>query len=404
MGCEKMLPKILILGAGYGGLTTALQLQKELNYNEAEIILVNKHEYHYITTHLHQPAAGTIDAKRIKINLDDVLDKQKIKFMKAEVVAIDIADSKKVILNNGKEISYDILVVALGSEIETYGIKGLKEHAFTIRSLNSVHLIREHIEYMFAKYKADPDPKYLTFIVGGAGFTGIEFLGELADRMPELSDQFDINPQEIKIVNIEAAENALPGFDPQLVEYAVDVLKNKGVEFIMNTPIKECNEEGIILGTGKKIKAATVIWAGGVRGNRIIEDMGIEHIRARVKVDKYLRAPGFENIFIIGDNSILFQETGDPYPPTAQMAVQQGEHIAQQISTYVRNGEMTLKPFTFNYRGTLASLGKGEAIGRVGNWKIAGFPASFMKHMIDNQYLYSIGGLSLVIKKGRILG
>ncbi|KXG44159.1 NAD(P)/FAD-dependent oxidoreductase [Tepidibacillus decaturensis] len=400
-----MTPKILILGAGYGGLTTALRLQKELHYNEADITLVNKHDYHYITTHLHQPAAGTVDPRRIKIDLDELIDKDRINFIKAEVVAIDIQNERKVTLDNGQGLTYDILVIALGSEVETFGIEGLKEHAFTIRSINSVQLIREHIEYMFAKYKNEPGhPEYLTFIVGGAGFTGIEFVGELADRIPELCEQFEVNPKKVRIINIEAAPSALPGFDPQLVDYAIEVLKNKGVEFKINTPIKACTEEGVTLADGEEIKAGTVVWTGGVRGNKLIEMLGIETMRARIKVDEFLRAPGYQDVFIIGDNSIVFNEEGRPYPPTAQIAVQQGEHLAKQITSYVRNGKMDLKPFKFNLRGTVASLGKGEAIGKVGNRKMTGYTALIMKQLIDNRYLYSIGGLPLVIKKGKLLG
>ncbi|TCS83128.1 NAD(P)/FAD-dependent oxidoreductase [Tepidibacillus fermentans] len=396
--------KVLILGAGYGGLMTALQLQKELDYNEAEITIVNKHSYHYITTHLHAPAAGTLPTNRVKIELDDLIDREKINRIQQEVVEISL-ENKSVKLKDGQILVYDVLVIALGSDIETFGIKGLKEHAFVIRSVNSVRLIREHIEYMFAKYKAEPDhSEYLTFIVGGAGFTGIEFVGELADRVPELCKEFDVNPEVVRIINIEAAPTVLPGFEPNLVEHAMEVLKGKGVEIRTNTPIKEVTAEGVTLANGEQIKSGTVVWTGGVRGNKIIDNLGIETIRSRAKVDPYLRAPGYKDIFIIGDSSIVFDENVKPYPPTAQIAVQEGEYVAKQIVSLIRNGEMKLKPFKFQYRGTVASLGRREAIGTVGRWKIKGMTASLMKQLIDNRYLYSIGGLPLVFKKGKFLG
>ncbi len=402
-----MMKEILILGAGYGGLTTALTLQRNLSYNEAKITLVNKHDYHYITTHLHQPAAGTVNPSKIKINLNELINMEKINFVKAEVKELPIHE-KKVILHNGDILTYDILVVSLGSDVETFGIEGLKEYAFSIRSINSVQMIRHHIEKIFADYKATNEQKLdegeLTFIVGGAGFTGIEFVGELADRIPQLIKTYDIDPNNVRIINIEAAPNALPGFDPKLVDYAVETLKNKGVEFKINTPIKACTKNSVILANGEEIKSKTIVWTGGVRGSEIIETMGIETIRSRVKVDSFLRAPGFQDVFVIGDNSIVFNEEGKPYPPTAQIATQQGEHVGKQIMSFVRNEEMELTPFVFHFKGTVASLGKGEAIGRIGNWKLAGYTAAVMKNIIDNRYLYSIGGLPLVLKKGKILG
>ena len=164
------IPKIVILGAGYGGVLTALRLQKELNYNEADVTLVNKHDYHYITTHLHMPAAGTDNPENARVSISKLIDEFKIDFVKSTVVQIRPQD-KKVILEDGT-LSYDYLVIGLGGEPETFGIPGLAENAMSIRSINSVRLIREHIEYQFARFKREPHrTDYLTFVVGGAGFT-----------------------------------------------------------------------------------------------------------------------------------------------------------------------------------------------------------------------------------------
>jgi NADH dehydrogenase len=394
-------PKILILGAGYGGLLTTLQLQKKLNYNEAEVTLVNKHDYHYITTWLHEPAAGTASADHARVYLDQIIDTNKIRFVKGTVQSIQ-PDERKVTLENGDVLSYDYLVIGLGSEPETFGIEGLKEHAFSIRSINAVRQIREHIEYMFAKYKVEPEREdYLTFVVGGAGFTGIEFCGELADRVPELCREFDVNPDLVKIYNIEAAPTALPGFDPDLVNYAMEVLTRKGIQFKINTPIKQCTPEGVVLATGEEIKSATVVWTGGVRGNSIVEKSGFEVMRGRVKVDEYLRAPGYDNVFIVGDCALIFNDQGRPYPPTAQIAVQEGENCGSNLVKIVR-GEVALEPFVPALQGTLASLGKGEGMGMVGTKKIYGTSAALMKKASDLRYLYKIGGVGLALKKVRL--
>lgn len=392
-------PKIVILGAGYGGLITALRLQKGLYYNEATVTLVNKHDYHYITTELHQPAAGTMHHDQARIKLDELINTNKINFIQDTVVEIN-REGKQVVLEKGT-LDYDYLVIGLGSEPETFGIKGLKEHAFSIRNIDAVRQIREHIEYQFARFNQEPErTDYLTFVVGGAGFTGIEFVGELADRVPELCAEYDVDRNLVRIINIEAAPTALPGFDPNLVDYGMEVLTSKGVEFLINTPIQECTPEGVILGTGELIKSATVVWTGGVRGNSLVEAAGFDTVRGRVKVDEFLRAPGHEDVFVVGDCALTInEETERPYPPTAQIAIQHGANCAENLIASVRGSELTR--FVPEMKGSVASLGRGEGIGVIGKRRLAGASAAFMKKLIDLRYLFIIGGLSLVLKKGR---
>ncbi|MEK3733621.1 MULTISPECIES: NAD(P)/FAD-dependent oxidoreductase [Paenibacillus] len=394
------IPKIVILGAGYGGILTAQRLQKELNYNEADVTLVNRHDYHYITTHLHMPAAGTDSIENTRVSISKLIDEFKIDLVKSSVQEIRLHD-KKVILEDGT-LSYDYLVIGLGGEPETFGIPGLAEHAMTIRSINSVRLIREHIEYQFALFKNERRPQErINFIVGGAGFSGIEFVAELADRIPKLCKEFDVDPTLVNIYNIEAAPSALPGFAPELVDYAIKTLEKKGVTFKFGTAIQECLPGGVILSSGEEIKAATIVWTGGIRGNRLVEAAGFETMRGRVKVDEYLRAPGYENIYIIGDNSLIFNDEGRPYPPTAQIAMQQGVCCAQNIVASIRNKPM--KTFEFHNKGTVASLGKGEGIAVVGDKKYQGWKAAQLKKLVDLRYLFIIGGIPLVLKKGRFL-
>lgn len=391
------IPRIVILGAGYAGVVTAIRLQKHLNYNEADVTLVNKHDYHYITTHLHMPAAGTVSPESARIDISKLIDEFKIDFVKSTVAQIRPQD-KKVIMEDST-LSYDYLVVGLGGEPETFGIPGLKEHALTIRSLNSVRYIREHIEFQFAKYKQEPHrTDYLTFVVGGAGFTGIEFLGELVNRLPKLCKEFDVDPGLVKIINVEAAPTVLPGFDEEMVEYASQLLTGKGVIFKLNAPIKECREDGVILVSGEVIKAGTVVWTGGVRGNRLLEDAGFETQRGRVMVGEHLRTKEYENIYVLGDCSIVLDEEGRPFPTTAQIAIQQAEICSHNLIATIRN--TPLKPFSFTSKGTVASLGRGEAIGVVGKRKVKGFSAVMIKKAIDIKYLYTIGGIPLVVKKG----
>jgi NADH dehydrogenase len=393
------IPRIVILGAGYGGIVTAIRLQKELKYNEADVTLVNKHDYHYITTHLHMPAAGTDNPENARVDISKLIDEFKIDFVKSTVLQIK-PNEKKIILEDST-LSYDYLVIGLGGEPETFGIPGLLDYSMNIRSINSVRYIREHIEYQFARFKREPNHKeYLTFVIGGAGFTGIEFVGELADRIPELCKQHDVDRSLVKIYNIEAAPTALPpGFPTELVEYAIQVLNEKGVEFKFSTAIKECTAEGVVLASGEVIKSTTVIWTGGVRGNRMLEEAGFETMRGRIKVDSHLRTAEYDNVYVVGDSSLVMSEEGRPYPPTAQIATQQGEVCAYNLVAAIRNAPA--KEFKFSNKGTVASLGRNQAVGVVGTRKIKGGAAALMKKAIDMRYLYIIGGLPLVLKKGR---
>jgi NADH dehydrogenase len=396
-------PKIVILGAGYGGLMTATKLQKALGVNEADIVLVNKNDYHYETTWLHEASAGTLHHDRVRYDIKNVLDRNKVEFVQDTVMEIKV-EEKKVLLEKS-ELSYDYLVVALGGESETFGIKGLKEYAFSIVNVNAARRIREHIEYQFSTYHEEQDDNKLAIVVGGAGFTGIEFLGELVERIPKLCQEYDVERSKVKIICVEAAPTVLPGFDPELVKYAVSFLEGKGVEFKIGTAIKECTLDGIKVGKGEdeieEIKAGTVIWAAGVRGNSIIESSGIESMRARVKVQPDLRAPGFDDIFIIGDCALIInEEINRPYPPTAQIAMQEGITVAKNITKLIRN-QNDLDKFVPDIKGTVCSLGDHNAIGVVYGKKLVGTPASFMKKVIDNRALLMIGGISLMLKKGK---
>ncbi|MED4071173.1 NAD(P)/FAD-dependent oxidoreductase [Priestia endophytica] len=398
-------PKVVVLGAGYGGIMTTIHLQKQLGVNEAEITLINKNDYHYETTWLHEVSAGTLHHDRARVSVTDLINKNKVTFMKNTVTDINI-EQKKVILKNNQEVEYDYLVIALGYESETFGIKGLKEHAFSISNINTARQIREHLDYTFATYNnLEEKPEgMMTIIVGGAGFTGIEFVAEIANRVPKLCKEFDIPRDTVRIICVEAAPTALPGFDPQLIEYAVTQLERKGVEFKIGTMIKECTPEGIIVSKDdqtEEIKSKTVVWAAGVRGSHIIEKTGIENNRCRVKVGPDLRAPGAEGVFIVGDCSLVINdETDKPYPPTAQVAMQQGPVAAKNITTLIKGGT-DLQTFKPDLKGTVCSLGHDDAIGVVFGRKLFGTSASAMKKVVDNRALFLEGGPGLLLKKGK---
>ncbi|MRI67586.1 NAD(P)/FAD-dependent oxidoreductase [Gracilibacillus thailandensis] len=395
-------PKIVVLGAGYAGMMTTKRLTQQFAPEEADITLVNKHNYHYQTTWLHEVAAGTIDVNRSRIMISDVINTRRVNFVHDAVVKIN-KESKTVQLENG-EISYDYLVIGLGFEKATFGIPGMEEHAFSIQSVDTSRMIRDHIEYQFARYRNEknPDSSMLTIVVGGAGFTGIEFLGELAERIPLLCKKYDIPRQDVKIIDVEAMPTILPGFDEELLSYAKESLEYRGIEFKLGTMIKEVKADFVVVGEDEEeIKAGTIVWTGGVQANRIVGESGFELTKGKVNVDATLRAPGHDEVFILGDCAwVMNNETGKPYPPTAQIAIQEADVCAHNIKTMIYGG--TLQEFQFDDKGTVASLGGSDAMGTVfdGN-KLYGMQAKVMKNVIDDRYLFLLGGPMLVLKKGK---
>ncbi len=398
-------PKILIVGAGYGGLTTAVHLQRKLGKEDAEVTLVNKNSYHYETTWLHEASAGTLKPEQVRYEIKDILN-DKVLFTEETVEKLDI-QNKKVITNKG-ELSYDYLVVGLGFEGETFGIEGLNKYALSITNVNDARKIRDHIHTHFAEWASQEatakDDSLLTIIVGGAGFTGIEFLGELANKIPEVCAEYDIPKEKVRIICVEAAPTILPMYSPKLVKYAVKVLTQKGIEFSIGTPVVQATNEGVKIKKGQEfeyIKAGTVVWAAGVRGSRIVEQSALPSKRARVAVEDDLRVPGYPEIFMVGDCAFLMnKETERPYPTTAQIAMQQAVAVADNLIALIK-GEET-KPFVPNLKGTVCSLGNNNAIGNVFGKEMKGKFAAIMKKIIDNRALYLMGGMKLVWKKGKL--
>lgn len=394
------MKSIVILGAGYGGLITATTLQKIIFKNEATITLVNKNDYHYETTWLHETSAGTIDKERATYPIIDVLDKEKVQFIKDTVIKIN-KEEKTVQLKN-QTISYDYLVIALGFESATFGIKGIDKYAHSIIDINSAIRIKEDIESKIKSLKnTDKD---LHIVVGGCGFTGVEFLGELVHKIPQLCNQYNVDNNKIHISCIEAGERPLPQFDEDLVDYALNQLKDKGVTFRLGTAVKEVTEEKIKVSKNELEEVLPYdifVWSAGVQGNSIIAESGFEQKRNRIAVNSYLQVPNYEDIFVVGDCSFLIDETTNrPLPTTAQLATQQGKNCAENLALLIR-GNNDLKKFKFSNKGTVCSIGNSDGIGVVMGKKIKGTPAAFMKKVVDNRSLFIVGGFSTLMKKGK---
>lgn len=388
-------PKIVILGAGYGGLVSSRQLEKKLKHGEAEVTIINKHDYHYISTQLHKTGAGTAADEKIALHIPDLLQTNKVQFKKGTIAHVDV-NNKNIVLESGEKVDFDYLLISLGFDVDTFGIPGVEENAFKIRSFRSTKAIYNHILRQFAAYKEDHDPSRLTFAVAGAGFTGIEMIGELIEAIPKLCKTYDIPVSETRIINIEASNTVLPGFDQEAIEFTTDYVIKHGVELMTSTKIVQCSSTSISLDNGEELPSRTLIWSGGVRGNRLLEKFDLPLVKGRIPVDSFLRVEGMTNVFCIGDAACFKKDDNTYLPPTAQVAIQQAELCAPNILACLR--EETLKPFEYHHKGTVASIGTKVAVGKVFGLKISGIFAAFMKEVIEARYLFVLGGPPLILK------
>ncbi|MCD8510732.1 MAG: NAD(P)/FAD-dependent oxidoreductase [Bacillus sp. (in: Bacteria)] len=387
-------PKIVILGAGYAGMITSKKLGKLLRSGEADVTLINKHDYHYLTAELHKTALNTEPDGKVIFPVRQYIDEQKIAFRKGTVSSIDFKGNR-ILLEGGDMLIMTILVVALGFHVSTFGIPGIKEHAFEVRSFRSSKAIYNHIHKQFALYLEDKDPARLTFTVAGAGFTGVEVVGELVEKLPELAEEYSIPFEKIRIVNVEASPTVMPGCDDAAVDYAAKLFEKMNVEVMTSTKIKECTESLITFEDGE-LPSHTLVWTCGVRGHDLFDGTEVETVNGRAIVDPFLRIPTLENVFCIGDNSYFLINDKDGLPPTAQVALQQSPVCAENIVATIRGTE--LKAFKYHHKGSVASISENYGVGQVGNVILKGKVAAAMKKVIGFRYLFYLGGPALILK------
>lgn len=393
---------IVILGAGYGGLYTALKLESLLrNRKDCEISLIDRNDYHQLKTELHEVAAERKTFEAITIPLRKFLKHKRINFMRAKITHIDFA--QKIVITTQGKVRYDKLVIALGSDTEFFGIPGLKEHAFTLASIVDAQRIRDRIRKMCTQAVKEKNEKTrqtaLTFVIGGGGFTGVELAAELADYIAKLINEADISKEKPRLIVVEAGSSILPGFDVKLVNRALRVLKSKGIRLMLKTPVMSFDGDTIQLKTKGEIRTRTLIWTGGVRANALIAKSGLKcGPRGRVVVNPFLESVDYMGVYLVGDNSLVLDSaTGRPLAPTAQLALQQGETVAFNI--YAELTGKHRKRFTPKVVGQFVSLGRHEAIGWIWKFRVSGFLAWFLKRLTVLKYLHSIGGLKLTITK-----
>lgn len=347
--------QVVIIGAGYAGLTTALRLARSRYVGR--VILINERPEHQLMTQLHKVAAGALQPEFVLLSLERLLKGTAVELLIGRVSGID-PERNRVLLEDGATVAYDRLVVALGSQLETFGVPGVFEYALHVQPLDQALRIRDHIaaRVEYAATVTGPERTHaLRFAIVGGGLTGVELAGELADQLPTTARALGIDSSEIAITLMEAGPRLLPGLATELADEAALVLQRKGIDVRTNTAIKAITPDGVMVNdvSAATIRADrlepvvpeqeqdhdpgfwptdTVIWTAGVRGHRLTEAAFQSGARGRALVDEYLRAIDYPNVYILGDNALAVSRGNEQAAaPTAQNAVQQAAIVADNI-------------------------------------------------------------------------
>ncbi|WP_274361750.1 NAD(P)/FAD-dependent oxidoreductase [Paenibacillus thermotolerans] len=387
-----MSKQIVILGAGYGGLLSALSAREHLSAEDAKITVINKVDNHQIITELHRLAAGNVSEKAVALPLSKLFKGKNIDVKVGTVSGIDVA-GRKVSLEDGSSYGYDALVLALGSETNYFGIPGLQENSLILKSAADANKIFAHVKERVRVYSQTKNKADATFVIGGGGLTGVELVGELVDELPGICRSYGVDFADLSLYLVEAMPTILPMLPAELVQRAVTSLESRGVQFLTSLPITEVNGSIVTLKDGRTIETNTLVWTGGVQGNSLVANCGVEVNRGRATVNEFLQSVSHPDVFLAGDCAVVFGPEGRPYPPTAQLAWQMGELVGGNIAAYFRGNNM--KTFSPVFSGTLASLGRKDAIGTIGasGIELKGAPASLMKKASNARYLSHIDGL-----------
>ncbi|HEY3313078.1 MAG TPA: NAD(P)/FAD-dependent oxidoreductase [Anaerolineales bacterium] len=366
--------QIVIIGAGFGGLRAAQKLAGK----DAHVTLVDRRNYHLFQPLLYQVATAGLSPDEIAYPLRAIFRKQKnLEFLLAEVTGVDLP-GKRVLTERGP-LAYDALIIAAGAAVNFFGNPSLTQNALTLKDVGDAVRLRNHVLSMFELATREPDGEkrraLLTFVVVGGGPTGVESAGAFVEliRLVLRRDYPGLNMDNVRVVLLEAADNLLAGFPPKLQRNALKVLAAKHVEVKLGAKVDGYDGEKITLANGSSIASQTLLWSAGVRVAGLIDTLGVKQARlGRVIVTPELQLPEYPEVYVIGDAAYL-EDNGIPLPMMAPVAIQQAELAVDNILAQ-DNGE---KPKSFVYRdpGSLATIGRNEAVARLGRWQFTGFPA-----------------------------
>ena len=385
------VPRIIIVGGGFGGLAAA----KALRRTPAEIILIDRTNHHLFQPLLYQVATSALFPGQIAFPIRGILRKQKnTTVIQGEVAGVD-TEKKCVYVSNADRaevpVSYDYLVLATGATHSYFGRNEFAEFAPGMKTLADAVSTRNKILQTFELAEAEEDPvrhaELLTFVLVGAGPTGVEMAGALAVlvRTTLKADFRRIDPASARIVLVDMARRVLTPFSERLSQSAKQRLERLGVEVRLGHGVDQIDAEGVVV-NGERITAKTVIWTAGVAPSPAGKWLQVETDRAgRVRIQSDLTVPGHADIFVVGDTASLDQN-GKPLPGVAQVAIQQGRYAGKVIHSRITRGSSPA-PFSYFDKGTMAVVGKGFAVLQSGKVQVSGFVAWLTWAFVHIQFL-----------------
>lgn len=375
MNAQTTLPRVVILGAGFGGLRAARALAKA----PVQVTLIDRKNYHLFQPLLYQVATAGLSQDEIAYPVRSIFRRQKnFEFRMLEVTDFDLA-GKRLLTDRG-EVTYDYLILAPGGETNYFGMNSLAANAFGLKDIDEASAIRNHLLQQFERASLETDEERrrerLTFVIAGGGPTGVECSGAISElihvALPK--DYPCAELDQMQVILLEAADRLLPAMPPELSEATRVVLEKKGVEVRFGTAVAGFDGHKVLLQDGAPIPARTLIWAAGVRAVSLLEKTGLPlGSQRRVKVEPTLQTPGHPEVYVIGDAALVVDEGGNPLPMIAPVAMQQADAAAQNILRQVR-GEPQ-KAFQYRDRGMMATIGRNQAVAVLGRFKFRGFPA-----------------------------
>ncbi|MFA9492878.1 FAD-dependent oxidoreductase [Streptococcus sp. E17BB] len=393
------MKRIVIVGAGYAGVSAARHLAKTFKKNQdISITLIDKNPFMTYMTELHEVAAGRVEPDAVKHDLQRIFKKySKVDLVTDKVTKVDY-DKKAVLAEHGT-FSYDYLLLAMGGEANDFGTPGVKENGFTLWSIEAAEAL--HAQIIDACYRASREHDeskrraLLTFTVIGGGFTGIEMIGELIDWVPILAKQFRLDEKEFSLKLVEATPNILAMVTEVEREKATKYLTKRGVELILADGVTSVDNHQLNLASGRSIPTYTSIWTAGVQANSDTENFNISKGRAgRLMANQCMEALDKENVYVAGD-LVYYEDAsqeGRPVPQIVQAAEQTGHTAASNIAAAITGGEK--HTFEGKYDGFMVSIGAKYAVAYLNDkYHLSGFMATLVKHLVNLVYFFSISSL-----------
>ncbi|MCQ4636344.1 NAD(P)/FAD-dependent oxidoreductase [Anaerovorax odorimutans] len=400
------MKKIVIIGAGYGGVLTAKKLAKLYKKDDdTEIRIIDKNPYHTMLTELHEVAAGRVEEDSIRISLDKVFAGRKVKVTLDTAKEIDF-DKKTVICEN-RSYDYDRLVIASGSKPTYFGVKGAAENAFGLWSYEDAIRLKEHIDRRFRQAAGERNlsekKRLLTFYVVGAGFTGVEMAGELAEYVPILCQKYEIEPDLVHVHDVDQLPRTVNILPEKISDKVRRRLEKMNVTVELGVGVMEVGPDYIDLKCGENTerrRAGTVIWTAGIesadiagKAAKVLKSKG----RGRLEADPYLRADGREDVFIVGDNLFYIADGEEkPVPQMVENCEQSAKTAAKNVAASLSDEQTELSVYEPSFHGVMVCVGGRYGVARVGTPKhmisLASFLAMFVKHFINIIYFIQVLG------------